>query len=91
MTVSPTPTPAPVPVAAPVSATADAKSRALRTAIQGLIVDVSVAVVGVATTAVADVRWTRAYWAALGLLVAKTAVQSAVSYVARRVVPPATS
>ena len=79
MSVSPLPIPA--------SVSTDARSRALRTAVQGLLVDVSVAVVG----AVADVRWTRAYWAALGLLVAKTAVQSAVSYVARRVVPPATS
>lgn len=67
---------------------ADARNRAVRTLAQGLALDVGVAVVSVAAVAVGDVHWTRAWWAALGLLVAKTAVQAAVSYAARRLLPP---
>ena len=74
----------------PVSASADAKNRAWRTAVQGLALDVLTAIVLVLSVAVTDLRWTRAYWVALGLLVAKTGIQSAVSYGARNLVPPAT-
>lgn len=66
----------------------DARSRALRTLAQGLLLDVAAAVVAVAATWLPDVQWTRAWWMALGLLVAKTALLAAVSYAARKVVPP---
>lgn len=75
----------------PVSVAADAKNRAWRTFAQGLLVDVTAGVVLAVGPAVAgaDFAWTRGYWTTLGLLAAKTAVQSVVSYVARKVVPPA--
>jgi hypothetical protein len=70
------------------SAHLDAVNRATRTFVQGLLVDVSAAVVLVATTQLGDLRWTQAYWTALGLLLIKTALSAGVSYVGRRVAPP---
>lgn len=75
----------------PPSSTADARNRAFRTFVQGLAVDV----VGATALAVgpalagADFAWSRAYWLSVAGLAAKTAVTTAVSYVARRVAPPA--
>lgn len=63
----------------------DARSRALRTFVQGLGLDVVVA----AALAVSDsVQATGFDWRLLGLAVAKTIVTTAVSYVARKAVPP---
>jgi hypothetical protein len=90
-TDSSTPATAPSAPVAKAVTTADAKNRAWRTAVQGLLLDVSTAVVMVLATAVTDLRWTRDYWVTLGLLLAKTAIQSAVSYTARKLVPPATA
>jgi len=70
------------------SASIDARSRALRTLAQGLLLDVAAAVVAVVSVWLVDVQWTRVWWTALGLLVAKTALQAAVAYAARRLVPP---
>jgi hypothetical protein len=70
------------------SVLADARSRALRTLAQGLALDVAAAVVAILAAALADVHWTRAWWTALGLLIVKTAIQTGVAYVARRVLPP---
>lgn len=68
----------------------DARQRALRTLAQGFAVDVAA---GVATALAAGIaggiEWTDAYWVALGLAVAKSAVTAAVSYFARRALPPA--
>ena len=74
-----------------VSAEADAKNRAFRTFVQGLGTDVVVAVVLAVGPALAgaDFAWSADYWTAIGLLTAKTVVLSAVSYVSRKVVPPA--
>lgn len=68
----------------------DARQRALRTLAQGFAVDVA-AGIGVALAAglAGGIEWTQAYWVALGLAVAKSAVTAAVSYVARKLVPPA--
>lgn len=68
--------------------TMDARSRALRTAAQGLALDVAAALTAVLATSLTGVTWTRAWWAALGLLLVKTAAQSAVSYAHRVLVPP---
>jgi len=70
---------------------ADAKNRAWRTFVQGLGIDLAVALVLAVGPALvgSDFAWSRAYWSALGLLAAKTAVHTVVSYVARKVVPPA--
>lgn len=70
--------------------TQDARNRAWRTFLQGLLVDVAVAVVFAVGPSVAgsDFAFTRVYWLGLGVLAARTAVQAAVSYVARRKLPP---
>jgi hypothetical protein len=76
------------PVSVPLSKTADARNRAWRTFAQGLGIDVVTAVAGAVTLPLNDVTWTRVYWVGVTSLAAKTAVQTAVAYVARRVVPP---
>jgi hypothetical protein len=80
----------PLPVPAPVNV--DARNRALRTFAQGLGIDVASAVLlGVGPALAGEhFAWTGPYWATVGLLAAKTAVQTAVSYAARKLVPPAT-
>lgn len=82
-----------VPLPIPAPAYVDARSRALRTLAQGLAIDVATAVLLAIGPAVlgSGFAWTAAYWAALGLLAAKTAVQSMVAYFMRRLIPPATS
>jgi hypothetical protein len=66
----------------------DARNRAFRTFVQGLGVDVGTAVCLALSVGLTDVRWTSAFWAALALSVGKTVVTSAVSYVARKALPP---
>ena len=68
----------------------DAKSRAWRTLAQGLALDVLVAVVMVLASSIGDLQWTTAWFSALGLLIAKSAVHAAVAYLARIFVPPPT-
>ncbi len=67
----------------------DAHIRAMRTAVQGLLVDVASAVllaVGPALVG-SSFAWSRAYWGALGLLAAKTAIQTGVAYAMAKVLP----
>lgn len=76
---------------AQLDATADAKNRAWRTFAQGLLVDVvaaAVLVVGPALSS-SDFAWSKAYWLTVGGLVAKSVLTSVVSYVGRKVAPPA--
>jgi hypothetical protein len=75
----------------PPSATADARNRAWRTFIQGLGVDVALAVTGGVSLAVAspDFAWTRAYWLGVGLSLAKTTLTTITAYVMRKAAPPA--
>jgi hypothetical protein len=72
------PTPAPAPVGL--------RRRALVVAAEGLAVDVGAAVVLAVGPALlgADFAWTRAYWVSIGLLAAKTAVQTGIAYVTSR-------
>lgn len=81
----------PTPLPVPASTAADARQRAFRTLVQGLAVDVGAAVVLAVGPALAgtDFAWSRAYWLALAGLAAKTAIQTAVSYAARHLTPPA--
>jgi hypothetical protein len=76
------------PAAAPVSVKQDARIRATRSFMWGLLIDVTVAVVLVLSTALTTLVWTKEYWVALGLSLAKSVLQAAVAYVARRVLPP---
>lgn len=67
---------------------ADARNRAFRTFVQGLLIDVGTAVTAALAASLTDVQWTKAFWVTLGFMVGKTALQAAVSYVARKVLPP---
>lgn len=67
----------------------DAAERSWRTFAQGFAIDVAVTLVLVMTTTFTSIEWTAAYWQAVGLLLAKTAIQAGVSNLARRLVPPA--
>jgi uncharacterized membrane protein YcjF (UPF0283 family) len=60
----------------------------VRTVIQGLAIDVGVAVTLYLITVIADLEWTRVYWIALGLGVARSAIQAVVAYMARKLLPP---
>lgn len=82
---NPLPTPAPAPV--------DARTRALRVLAWGLLTDVLIAVGPPLADAVSssDFAWSAAYWRLVGLALAKTAVMASISYVMRRVKPPATT
>jgi hypothetical protein len=66
----------------------DASIRAFRTFVQGLGIDVAIAVVIVLLPVVSNVEWTRLYWLTVAGLVGKTVVMAVVSYAARRLVPP---
>lgn len=66
----------------------DARSRAVRTALQGMALTVAAAAVGVLAVEIGGLEWTWRWWAALGLLVAKSAAQAGVAYLHRVVVPP---
>lgn len=67
----------------------DAQVRAFRTFVQGVGVDVLAAIAVALTAAIAGgIEWTSAYWLALSLAVAKSAVVAIVSYLARKFVPP---
>lgn len=69
---------------------ADARNRAVRTFFQALLIDVVGAVVLAVGPALLgkNFAWTADYWTTVGLLAAKTAVQTAVSYIAAKVLPP---
>lgn len=67
---------------------ADAKNRAWRTFVQGLGLDVLVAVTLVAMTAFTNIEWTKEYWIALGLTLAKSILQAVASYFMRVFVTP---
>jgi hypothetical protein len=69
----------------------DARTRALRTLLQGLVVDVGVAVLMVLATALPGVQWTRVWWLALLGLLGKTACTAGSSWLHRRFggTPPA--
>lgn len=66
----------------------DARIRAIRSFMWGLFLDVSAFVVTVLLTAFTSIEWTKEYWIALGGLLAKTVLQAAVAYIARRLLPP---
>lgn len=66
----------------------DAKNRAVRSFFWGLFIDLSTAVVLILVTAFTTIEWTREYWAALGLMLVKSLLQSAVAYFARKLFPP---
>lgn len=67
---------------------ADARDRAWRTFIQGLGIDVTIAVTLVLVVAFKDIEWTPTYWIALGSSLGRTILQSAVAYVMRVFVKP---
>lgn len=67
----------------------DAKSRSWRTFIQGLAIDLGFALLSVLALALGDFDFLDgAAWATLGVLVLKTIIQTAISYVARLKIAP---
>jgi len=66
----------------------DARNRAWRTLAQGLAVDLVATLAAALVVALADIEWTSTYWLGVASLVGKTTITSAVSYVARILVPP---
>lgn len=70
---------------------ADARNRGWRTFVQGVGVDVALAVLTALTASTGEIRWTRAYWLALAGLLARSAVVALVAAVSRRVYPPSTA
>lgn len=75
----------------PSDASTDARNRAFRTLVQGLGLDVLVAVGAVLATTLGGATWTKEYWIGLAGLLAKSAVTAIVSYFARKYLPPATT
>lgn len=73
------------------SVAADARNRAVRTFLQGLAVDVVLAVAVALSAALADpgFAWSAGYWRLLGLSLAKTVLMTVAAYVMRLKVPPA--
>lgn len=66
----------------------DARSRAWRTLVTGLGVDVVAAVVVVLLANVGVIEWTANYWLGLASLAGKSAIMAVLSYAARRLIPP---
>lgn len=66
----------------------DAKSRAWRTVMVGLGIDVATGLVLVLLPLVSNIEWTEAYWITLGSLAAKSVLQAVVSYFFRLLVKP---
>jgi len=66
----------------------DARERSYRSLLQGLAVDVTITVVLVLATFVGSLEWTPAYWQVLGLTLAKSVIQAAVTYLMRFYVTP---
>lgn len=66
----------------------DALDRFNRTFWQGLVLDLVIALILTLSTAFTDIAWTAAYWSALGLVAAKTLLQSAIAYFMRKLVAP---
>jgi hypothetical protein len=86
------PLPAPVaPVPAPTAA--DARNRAIRTFIQGLISDAVIAAVGTLVAGISNPGFVMShdYLYGVGILVAKSVIIAAVSYIGRYAKPPATT
>lgn len=69
----------------PVGAAADAKNRALRTFVQGLLID---ALVAVCLVVVDALNQEEVDWRLLILTIAKTVLMTAASYVMRKLAPP---
>lgn len=68
---------------------ADARQRALRAFAWGVATDVLISLVLLGQTVfVPDAEWSSGYWKAVGLLMAKTALQALVTAVGRRIMPP---
>lgn len=60
----------------------------VRTTLMGLAIDVGVAVTLFLVVEIRDLEWTRTYWVALGLGLARSAIQGVVAYLVRRFLPP---
>jgi hypothetical protein len=67
---------------------ADARSRAWRTLGQGLLLDVAYAVGGAILIQLNNLEWSQVYFEGLGILILKTAAQTAAAWAMRHLKPP---
>jgi hypothetical protein len=67
----------------------DAQVRGWRSFVQGLLIDIAVSATVFLVTVISDLEWTRVYWIAVSLGLAKSVVQGIVAYFARKLVKPA--
>lgn len=67
---------------------ADARERSWRTLLQGVAIDVGIALVLLFYTATETIMWTKTYWIVLGFALAKTAIQTGAASLMRHLIPP---
>lgn len=72
----------------PAPVLSDARDRAWRTVLQGLGIDLATALVLTLAALLTRIDWTWAFWGAMGLAVAKSLIQAAVSFFMRLLVKP---
>lgn len=72
----------------PIKRERDARERAIRSFLWGLLTDLSFTAVTALLTVIGSLEWTTAYWQGVGLMLAKTAVQTVVAYLGRKVIKP---
>ncbi len=72
----------------PLDAHSDGLNRSWRTFLQGFLIDLAVTLSAALAMAFGTIAWTPEYWLGIAALVGKTAVQTAMAYIHRRVFPP---
>jgi hypothetical protein len=73
----------------PAEVSADAKNRAFRTLIQSLAVDIVAALLVALTPVLSDIQWSKGYWLLVAGLAGRSVVTALVSWLARKLIPPA--
>lgn len=72
----------------PIKRERDARERAIRSFLWGLLTDLSFTAVTALLTVIGSLEWTATYWQGVGLMLAKTAVQTIVAYLGRKIIKP---
>jgi hypothetical protein len=72
----------------PVTKERDARERAVRSFLWGLLTDLGIGIVAALLTISGTIEWTAEYWQGVGLLLSKTAIQSVITYLGRKIIKP---
>lgn len=75
-------------MSSPAQVDRDARVRAWRTFFTNLAFDVAAGVAAFLVTVVGNLEWTRTYWIALGLGVAKSVITGIMTYFIRKFIKP---